>query len=268
MASVVLSIASVHIFPCCFGAVLLGSVLAGAAAQPAVPILLYHRIGPIRADSMTVTTVHFKEQLDLLRSNGYSAIPLERFVAWRLRSGPAPAPKSVVVTFDDGHASVYSEARPILAVNSIPATLFIYPSCISRASYAMTWDQLSEFAATPSFDIESHTFWHPNFKQESKRLNPTAYGAFVDNQLRNSKTVLEEKLNHRISLLAWPYGIYDTYLVSRASAAGYTAAFSMECRAATVLDPMMALPRCLVSDEDVGPRFLRFIENAIARGRN
>ena len=259
---------SMQLFLRCFCALLCGSAIAGAATEPAVPILLYHRVGPVRADSMTVTTVHFKQQLDLLRTNGFCVIPLERFLAWRLGSGPAPAPKSVVVTFDDGHASVYHEARSLLAVNGIPVTLFIYPSCISHASYAMTWDQLSELAATPSFKIESHTFWHPNFKQESKKLDRDQYEAFVDDQLRKSKAVLEEKLGRPVTLLAWPFGIYDTYLMSRASAAGYTAAFSIECRAATGADPMMALPRCIVSDEDVGPRFLRFIENAMALGRN
>jgi hypothetical protein len=56
-----------------------------------------------------------------------------------------------------------------VAENRFPVTLFVYPSCISRASYAMTWKQLKELAATPFFSVQSHTFWHPNFKQESKR---------------------------------------------------------------------------------------------------
>jgi hypothetical protein len=54
------------------------------AAEPAVPILVYHRVSPVRTDSMTVTTGHFREQIDLLWRNHFSVIPLERFIGWRL----------------------------------------------------------------------------------------------------------------------------------------------------------------------------------------
>jgi hypothetical protein len=169
---------------------------------------------------------------------------------------------------DDGHISVYREARLLIEKNRLPVTLFIYPSCISRASYAMTWSELSELAGSPYFTIESHTFRHPNFKQGSKKLDKTAYSAFVDMQLRRSRITLEERLQQPVHLLAWPFGIYDSYLMDRASAAGYQAGFSIECRAATKSDPMLALPRCLVSDGDVGQRFVQFVDSAIRRARN
>jgi len=255
--------------PCLVGAIV-GSALSTFlnAREPTVPILVYHRFGPVRRDSMTVTTDHFKQQMDLLRENNFSVVSLSSFVAWRLGIGPAPPPKSVVLTFDDGHVSVYREARSIVIKSRIPVTLFIYPSCISHASYSMTWEELTELAATQFFTIQSHTFWHPNFKQEAKKLDQSAYAAFVDRQLRRSKTVLEEKLNRPVGLLAWPFGIYDPYLMNRARSIGYEAGFSIECRAATASDLLMALPRCLVSDEDVGPRFLRFINSAIRSARN
>lgn len=239
-----------------------------SGAAPAVPILVYHRFGAVRVDSMTVTTEHFKQQLDLLRKTRYSVIPLSDFVAWKLGKGPAPPSRSVVLTFDDGHVSVYKEARPVITSNRIPVTLFIYPSCISHASYAMTWQELSELITTPFFTVQSHTFWHPNFQQESNKLDHAGYAAFVDKQLRHSEAVLETRLERPINLLAWPFGIYNSYLMDRASSAGYRAGFSIECRAATASDPIMAIPRCLVSDEEVGPRFLRFLDSAIRRARH
>ncbi len=238
------------------------------AADPAVPILVYHRLGPVRSDAMTVTTEHFEEQLNLLCKSHFSFIPLADFVAWRLGKGPAPPPRSVILTFDDGHVSVYREGRPIIERNRIPVTLFIYPSCISRAAYAMNWEQLSELAASPYFTIESHTLWHPNFQRESKKLDRAAYAALVDIQLRRSKTILEEKFRRQVNLLAWPFGIYDPYLFDRARALGYEAGFTIECRGATLSDPLLALPRCLVSDNEVGPGFLEFLNSAIRRARN
>lgn len=238
------------------------------AAPPAVPILVYHRFGPVRADSMTVTTEHFKEQIDLLRESNFSVVSLADFISWKLGARPALPHRAVVLTFDDGPESVYTDARPIIIRSRIPVTLFIYPSCISHASYAMTWGQLSELAATSLFDVESHTYWHPNFKQEEKKLDRDAYAAFVGMQLEKSKSLLEHNLARPVNLLAWPFGIYDSYLMNRANALGYHAGFSIECRAATTSDPIMAIPRCLVSDEDVRDRFLRLLDTAIRNAKN
>lgn len=260
-----------HFFLRCLVGIIVSVAFSPAflnAAEPSVPILVYHRFGAVRADSMTVTTEHFKQQLALLCKNRFSIIPLADFVAWRLGRGPAPPPRSVVLTFDDGHVSVYREARSIITGNCLPVTLFIYPSCISHASYAMTWEQLSKLAATQYFTVQSHTFWHPNFKQESKRLDRSAYAALVDRQFRRSQAILEERFQRRVPFLAWPFGIYDPYLMNRAGAAGYEAAFTIECRAATLADPVLALPRCPVSDSEVGPRFLEFLDSAIRRARN
>jgi peptidoglycan/xylan/chitin deacetylase (PgdA/CDA1 family) len=236
--------------------------------EPSVTILVYHRLGPFKADSMTVTTEHFKEQLDLLHQHNYSIISLAEVVAWRLGRGTTPPPRSVVVTFDDGHVSVFREARAIVMSRRIPVTLFVYPSCISNASYAMTWKQVEELVSTPFFIVQSHTYWHPNFKREARRLSEHDYQALVDTQLGRSKVALQDNLQRTVNLLAWPFGIYDSFLMNRAKAAGYEAGFSLDCRAVTASDPVMALPRCLVSDEYVGTRFVRFIESAVNSARS
>lgn len=213
---------------------------------------------------MTVTTQHFREQLRLLAANGFSVITLSRYLDWRLGRATPPSANSVVLTFDDGHISFSVYARTILEEQHLPATLFIYPSCISRASYAMTWAQLREVAANPSFNIESHTFWHPNFKSEKKHLDRHSFQTFVDTQLQRSRAAPMRELDRPVDLLAWPYGIYDPFLMSRASAADYRAAFSIDCRAATLSDPLMAIPRCLVDDAYVGPGFLKSLKAVVA----
>ena len=83
---------------------------------------------------------------------------------------------------------------PLVKKYRIPVTLFIYPSAISNASYAMTWDQLREIKKTGLFDIQGHTYWHPNFRKERKRLSPEEYEKFVDMQLIKSKERLEKEL--------------------------------------------------------------------------
>jgi len=220
-----------------------------------IPILLYHRFGPAVADSMTVTTKVFESHLKYLKANGYTIISLRQLVDYCLRKGPPPPPKAAVIVADDGHKSVYTDMFPLIKKYNIPVTLFIYPSAISKASYAMTWNQLREIKESGLIDFQSHSYWHPNFKQDQKKLGPDEYEKSVEMQLKQSKAKLEKELGIHVDMLAWPFGIYDDRLISRAIAAGYVAAFTIERRHAGASDNIMTLPRYLMTDSDRGKAF-------------
>jgi peptidoglycan/xylan/chitin deacetylase (PgdA/CDA1 family) len=203
---------------------------------------------------MTVTTTLFESQLKYLKDNRYEVIPLRELVDYYLGKRQPPPPHTVVITADDGHISVYRDMFPLVKKYRIPVTLFIYPSAISNASYAMTWGQLRELKETGLFDFQSHTFWHPNFKKDKKRLTPVEYENFVAMQLRKSKEKLEKELNVRVDMLGWPFGIYDGDLIHKAKEAGYVATFTMERHPAGTRDNVMALPRYLMTDGEMGGR--------------
>jgi len=225
-----------------------------------VPILLYHRLGPTVADSMTVRTPVFEAHLDLLLARGYSVISLDHIVKALQQGLPLPA-KSVALCADDGHRSVHDIMLPLVKERGIHVTAFIYPSAISNASYAMTWQQLRALLQSGCFDIQSHTFWHPNFNHEKKKLSETAYQDFVRWQLLKSKQRLESGLNISISMLAWPYGIYNDELVKIAQETGYTAAFTLVQEPVRSGDKLLTLPRFLMAD-DGGTRQLERILQA------
>ncbi len=245
-------------------AFLLSSFSGHAAEPPAstrsgapirVPILLYHRFGAVLTDEMTVTTPVFETQLRLIRERGYRVAPLRTLLNALAGTNGATLERTVVLTVDDGHRTVYTDLFPLLQRFHLPVTLFIYPSAISNADYAMTWAQLTEMKASGLVDVQSHTFWHPNFNVERKRLSPAAYQQFVHDQFTRSKAILEQRLGGPIDLLAWPFGIYDEELMQAARAAGYAAAFSIERRPVTAAEKIMALPRYIVTDTDRGSRF-------------
>jgi peptidoglycan/xylan/chitin deacetylase (PgdA/CDA1 family) len=210
---------------------------------------------------MTVSTRVFESQLGLIRQGGYHVIPLRELVDSILGGGALPS-KTVVITADDGHESIYTEMVPRMKRYGFPAALFIYPSAISNAKWAMTWPQLIELERSGLFDIESHTYWHPNFKTEKRRLTDAAYRDFVAWQLEHSKQILEQKLMKRVDLLAWPFGIYDDGLMEAARQAGYRAAFSLDRRPATASDRPMAFPRYLMTDAQQGSVFERLLAHA------
>jgi peptidoglycan/xylan/chitin deacetylase (PgdA/CDA1 family) len=224
-----------------------------------VPILLYHRFGPTVADGMTITTPVFESHLRYLRENGYTVIPLRRLVDYYLKKGPPPPAKSVVIVEDDAHKSVYTDMLPLAKKYSVPVTVFIYPSAISNAKYAMTWDQLRELKKTGLFDFQSHTYWHPNFKKDRKKMQPAEFEKSLAMQLTKSKARIEKELGVKVEMLAWPFGIYDDYLLKRAAEAGYVTTFTIERRHATTAENVLKLPRYLLINADQGKSFAQIL---------
>lgn len=240
--------------------------LSASAESFRVPILLYHRFGATVVDGMTITTPVFEAQMKYLHDNGYKVIPLRQLVDFYHGKTPAPGPKSVVIVEDDAHKSVYSDMLPIIKKYHYPVTIFAYPSAISNAKYALTWDQMRELAKTGLFDVQSHTYWHPNFKKERRKLRQSALDTFVTTQLTKSKARLEAELKSKVDMLAWPFGIYDDYLIRKAKEAGYVATFTIERRHATGSDSVFKLPRYLLVNADSGRVFTQLLEgNAVKR---
>ncbi|MFC0397329.1 polysaccharide deacetylase family protein [Paraburkholderia rhizosphaerae] len=224
-----------------------GTVTASQAA-PMIGILVYHRFAASADDSMTVRVVTFEAQLAFLREHGYRIVPLADIVAWlRDRSATLP-PKAVAVTVDDGHRSVYDVMMPIVVRERIPVTLFVYPSAISNAPYALSWDQLRALKATGFFDVQSHTWWHPNFDVEERRRSPDAFRRFATTQFTHSRDLIEREVGGHVDMIAWPFGIHDDELVELAQSAGYVAGVTIEGRRLRRSDALLSLPRFLMVD--------------------
>jgi peptidoglycan/xylan/chitin deacetylase (PgdA/CDA1 family) len=237
------------------GAALALAVPSANAAEAGTAILVYHRFDPTLAGPTTVTVAAFEAQLAWLSQHDYRIVPLHEAVAELKAIAPRPRDPSAVITVDDGHKSVYTVLFPLIRKRRVPITLFVYPSAISNASYALTWAQLEEMQASGLVDIESHTYWHPNFKIERKRLNPVDYQALVNAQLTRSKAILEKRLGKAVDQLAWPFGIVDSDLEAAARHAGYAAGFAYSGGSARPGDDPLALPRIPITDADRGIRF-------------
>lgn len=247
----------------CFAAILLllvpplsaASSHAPGTSTEGIPILVYHRFDPSKPGSTTVRTSVFKAQLEWLDSHHIRVVKLDAVVDALRGVGPAVKTPAVVLSVDDGNRSVYTEMFPIIHKYRLHVTLFIYPSAISNASYALTWKQLREMQASGLVEVQSHTYWHPNFRQEKARRTPAGYRDFVDYQLVHSRRTLESRLGAKVDLLAWPYGIFDPQLEHAAARTGYVAAFAYAGGASHPGVDMFAIPRIPVSDQDSGTRF-------------
>ena len=70
--------------------------------------------------------------------------------------------------------------------------MFIYPSAISNARYAMTWDQLRQASQQAGVSIQSHTYWHPNLVRDRRTMDAAAFEQAARMQLHRPREVLRQ----------------------------------------------------------------------------
>src|SRR5262245_55851084 len=139
-----------------------------------IPILLYHRLVARRAVGTGGEDIEpiyvsfddvFEGQMRWLRDKGFTTLDLDQFLAIR-RDRAAPAPRSVVLTFDDGYESVYTLAWPVLRRLGLKATVFVAPrpddytrNLVRGVDGFLSEDQMRELDRG-GVRIESHTLTH------------------------------------------------------------------------------------------------------------
>jgi peptidoglycan/xylan/chitin deacetylase (PgdA/CDA1 family) len=116
-------------------------------ASPAV-ILMYHRVTEPANDPylLAVTPKHFAEQLDVIRKYG---VPMRlQQLVHSLRDARVPT-RAVALTFDDGYADNLHQAKPLLELHDIPATVFMTAGQVGR-SREFWWDELDRLLLQPA----------------------------------------------------------------------------------------------------------------------
>lgn len=191
-------------------------------------VLCYHRFGdtPDR-EGMTLKVSDFEAQMQALKDNGITVIPMADFLAWRRGEKNIPA-KSTVITLDDGWLSGYEAAWPILKKFGYPFTMYIYTDYVKggpkSGGQSMSWEQIAEMRDA-GVDIACHTVSHTALNLRKGRTDDQ-YRKWVETELNDSKRILEEKLGIKIRTLAYPYGIQNEVVRDVAKKAGYEASFT------------------------------------------
>jgi peptidoglycan/xylan/chitin deacetylase (PgdA/CDA1 family) len=108
--------------------------------QRSAIILLYHRVAKPNSDPqlLCVSPKHFGEHLEII-SRHYNPCGLEQLVR-NLKDNKIPR-RSVAITFDDGYADNFLNAKPLLEMCNLPATVFVSTGFIG-ADKEFWWDYL------------------------------------------------------------------------------------------------------------------------------
>jgi peptidoglycan/xylan/chitin deacetylase (PgdA/CDA1 family) len=190
-----------------------------------VPILMYHRINVVAADTpaisrrLTVAPAVFARQLAWLERHGYRTITQRQLLAALSCRGALPS-KPIVLTFDDGYADVFFHASTPIVRRGMHAIAYVITGRISAGDPSfLTWPLL-EALERRGIEIGSHTVSHRNLTTLSDRELRT--------ELLSSRRVLERRLGHPVPWLAYPFGAHDARVVAFARRAGYRLAVTTD----------------------------------------
>jgi peptidoglycan/xylan/chitin deacetylase (PgdA/CDA1 family) len=90
-------------------------------------------------------------------------------------------------------------------------------------------------------------------------MKPEEFEKSVVMQLTKSKAKIEKELGTKVDMLAWPFGIFDDYLLKKAADAGYVATFTILAHHAGAVDSVNKLPRYLLINADQGKAFAQIV---------
>jgi peptidoglycan/xylan/chitin deacetylase (PgdA/CDA1 family) len=181
------------------------------------PILLYHHINGENTDSRyRVSIPNFREQMTALHEQGYTAITISMLVEALIQGGDLPE-KPVVITFDDGHMSVYDYAFPIMNEFGFPGVFYIVANRINNINDFVNVEQITDMVDA-GWEIGSHGYTHLDI---TKNHDSAAY------EVGQSKLDLQSALGVPINTFAYPFGEVNPFVAQKVSDYGYRAGMGL-----------------------------------------
>jgi peptidoglycan/xylan/chitin deacetylase (PgdA/CDA1 family) len=250
-------------------AILLGEVLRCLYLEhrrDRIPILLYHRF--IRREDAEAGRIpdtepiyasyddSFAAQMRYLHDHGFATLSLDEFLAIRQGKAHRP-PRPIVLTFDDGYASVHVLAWPVLRRYGMKATVFVAPepdaytrNLIAGVDGFLSADQMREMDRR-GVAIESHTLTHCV-------LADLDDGA-ARRELTESRRRLGEILGRPVRHLAVPRSGHSRRVRRLAREAGYQTVCCNNKGSSNGWSSLYALPRIVVERDTTVDDFARAV---------
>lgn len=193
-------------------------------AEPVVPrsetralVLLYHAFNR-GAQPLSVRARDFDEQLGWLADNHVEIVSTSELLDFLEGKLALPA-RVAVISIDDGLASVYSKAWPILKRRQVRFTVGIPTGMLEDPQNApvMTWEQVREMVASGLCEVASHGHMHRRLVNLS--------GKRRWEELELSRDLIRERVGAAPVAYFYPLGAYDPVSAEAVQKAGYRAAF-------------------------------------------
>ncbi|HUZ83758.1 MAG TPA: polysaccharide deacetylase family protein [Gaiellales bacterium] len=185
----------------------------------AVPVLMYHVIASAPPGApypgLYVPASEFAAQMHALRRAGFHAVTLDQMRAFWLHGTPLPHGRPIVLTFDNGYRSQYTEALPILRrmhwVGDLNLQLAGLPPALGGLGRPLV-----RALVRAGWELDSQTYTHPDLV--------TLAGAALRHQVAGARRELRRLYHVPALWFCYPSGDYSPAVIAAVRAAGFVGA--------------------------------------------
>ncbi len=242
-------------------------------------ILSYHEIADKSQtldSTYAVTPANFEAQVHWLMDNGYHFVNVDDIINYRKHAKPLPN-KAVLITFDDGYHSVYTNAYPILKKYKIPSVIALVGSWLLKEqkvdfsghmiprSEFLSQKEIKEMIASGLVEVASHSYASHKGIQGNPQgnLQPAirtrqwlseqhiyedekSYEKRIYNDLSENNAFLKHYTGQAPRVIVWPYGHYNIEVRKIAERLGMPVGLTLDDGSNTAITPLWGLRRILV----------------------
>jgi biofilm PGA synthesis lipoprotein PgaB len=266
------------------------------AHNPTLTVIGYHEI--INTENAlipeyAVSTTQFQQHIDWLKKNGFHFINVDQLIQAHQGKYSLPT-KPVLLTVDDGYASFYQNAYPIVKANKIPVVLAVVGSWLEpkedqnidfsgeqiQRKEMLSWAELKEMQDSGLVEMASHSYnLHRGIVGNPQgNLEPAAvtrlydpksasyeddshYQQRISNDLKQNNQLLIAHGLKSPRIMVWPYGHYNMQTVKIAKQLGMPVAISLDDGADSAKSSLGQLNRILIEGNMTTADLAREIQN-------
>jgi peptidoglycan/xylan/chitin deacetylase (PgdA/CDA1 family) len=213
----------------------------GKPGTAKVPVLMYHVINPppngAPFPALYVPADEFAAQMQALKAAGWHAVTMDQLEAYWTRGVPLGSGKPVVLTFDNGYASQYVNAMPILKRLGWVGNENIQLTGLPPEQGGLTDAQVRGLLAA-GWELDTQGISHADLiALDSSQL---------EYQVATSRHILQKRYHVPVNWFCYPSGHYDATVIAAVKAAGYVGSTTVIPGWANPTEDPYRLPRLRV----------------------
>jgi peptidoglycan/xylan/chitin deacetylase (PgdA/CDA1 family) len=177
---------------------------------------MYHVIAPPPANApfpgLYVPPSEFAAQMRALKDAGWHAVTMDQLAAYWERGVPLGTGKPVVLTFDNGYRSQYTQALPVLRQLGWVGNENVQLSGLPPSQGGLTAEQVRGLIAA-GWELDTQGYNHADLI----RLGPEA----LHYQVAVTRRTLQQRYGVPVNWFCYPSGHYNATVIAAVKAAGY-----------------------------------------------
>lgn len=230
----------------------------GQPGTASVPILVYHVVNTQPPQStanpgLYVPVDEFTGQMQALKANGWQAVTLNQVAAYWTRGTSLGTGKPIVITFDNGYASHYVNALPVLKKLGWVGVENLQVTGLPPSDGGLSDAQIRGLIAA-GWELDTQGVSHPDLTS----LDTTTLTA----EVTTARQTLRSRYGVPVNWFSYPSGSYNATVVAAVRAAGYIGATTTILGWAGPQQDRFRLPRLNVAGGTTPTDLLAQIESA------